>query len=55
MLHSLTTTAAVQTAAAIHPVEMQHLAVLALFAGSPPAPDAFATTAGARTTADQTG
>jgi len=55
MLHELTTMDATETAAAIHPVEMQHLAVLALLAGSPPAPDAFATTAGARTTVDQLG
>jgi Ferritin-like domain len=55
VLHRLTTTGATETAIAIHPVEMQHLAVLAMLAGSSPAPDAFATTAGARTTGDQTG
>ena len=51
----LTTTGALETAAAIQPVEMQHIAVFSLFAGSYPVPDSFATSSGARTTTDQLG
>jgi hypothetical protein len=51
----LTTTGALATAAAIQPVEMQHIAVFSLFAGSSPVPDSFATSSGARTTSDQLG
>jgi len=53
--HTLTTTGAIQTAAAIQPVEMQHVAILGLLAGSSPVPDSFATSVGARTTADTLG
>jgi hypothetical protein len=48
----LTTTGALQTAIAIHPVEMQHLAILAAFVSGTPVPDSFASTAGARTVGD---
>jgi hypothetical protein len=51
----LTTTGALQTAAAIQPVEMQHIAVLSLFDATYPVPDSFATSSGARTTTDQLG
>jgi hypothetical protein len=53
--HALATTGAIQTAAAIQPVEMQHVAILGLLAGSSPVPDSFATSVGARTTADALG
>ena len=53
--HALATTGAIQTAAAIQPVEMQHVAILGLLAGSSPVPDSFATSVGARTTADTLG
>jgi Ferritin-like domain len=48
----LTTTGAVQTAIAIQPVEMQHLAVLQLFVTSAPFAGSFASTSGARTVRD---
>ena len=48
----LTTAGAVQTAAAIQPVEMQHLAVLELFVTSAPLAGSFASTSGARTVGD---
>jgi hypothetical protein len=53
--NTLTTTGAIQTAAAIQPVEMQHLAILNLFVATDPVPDSFATTSGSRGTGDQIG
>ena len=43
----LTTPGALQTAAAIQPMELQHVAILAMLSGSDPVPGSFATTAGA--------
>jgi len=45
----LTTTGALQTAAAIQPVELQHVAMLEVLRGSDPVPASFATTEGALT------
>jgi hypothetical protein len=44
---TLTTPGALQTAAAIQPVELQHVAMLGLLTGSEPVPVSFATTTGA--------
>jgi hypothetical protein len=44
---TLTTTGALQTAAAIQPVELQHVAMLGLLAGNDPVPASFAETTGA--------
>jgi Ferritin-like domain len=44
--------AAIETAATIHPVEMQHAAILNFVLGKYPVPAAFATTAGAATLSD---
>ena len=44
---TLTTAGALQTAAAIQPMEMQHAAMLELLAGTDPVPASFATTTGA--------
>jgi hypothetical protein len=49
---TLTTTAALQTAIAIHPVEMQHVAVVNLFISGAPVPGSFASAAGARRVGD---
>jgi Ferritin-like domain len=51
----ITSTAGIQTAASIHPVEMQHAAILNFVLGKYPVPDAFAQTAGARMPADALG
>jgi hypothetical protein len=48
----LTTTGAVQTAIAIQPVEMQHVAILELFVTDTPVPGSFASATGARTVGD---
>ena len=47
--------AGLATAASIHPVELQHAAILHFLLGEYPVPDAFATTKGARTTSDKIG
>jgi hypothetical protein len=47
--------AGIKTAATIHPVEMQHAAILNFLLGEYPVPDAFAKTTGARTTKDKIG
>jgi hypothetical protein len=46
---------ALKTAASIHPVEMQHAAVLNFMLGNDPAPDGFAKTEGARPPSDYPG
>ncbi|HXZ62997.1 MAG TPA: ferritin-like domain-containing protein [Acidimicrobiales bacterium] len=46
---TLTTTGALETAAAIQPIELQHAAMLDVLTGSDPVPASFATTAGAIT------
>ena len=47
--------AGIKTAASIQPVEMQHAAILNFVLGQYPVPDAFAQTAGARSTSDMIG
>jgi hypothetical protein len=47
--------AGIKTAATIHPVEMQHAAILTFLLGEYPVPDAFAQQQGARTTGDKIG
>jgi len=47
--------AGLATAASIHPVELQHAAILHFLLGEYPVPVAFATTTGARTTSDKIG
>jgi hypothetical protein len=47
--------AGIQTAATIHPVEMQHAAILNFVLGQYPVPDSFAKTDGARSPSDQIG
>jgi len=47
--------AGIKTAATIHPVEMQHAAVLNFLLGQYPVPDSFAKTTGARTVKDKIG
>ncbi|MFN8025494.1 MAG: ferritin-like domain-containing protein [Acidimicrobiia bacterium] len=47
--------AGLATAASIHPVELQHAAILHFLLGEYPVPDAFAKTTGARTTSDKIG
>jgi hypothetical protein len=49
---ALSSESAVKVAASIHPVEMQHAAVLNLVLGNYPVPSAFNPTSSARTTAD---
>lgn len=49
---ALSTTSAIKVAASIHPVEMQHAAILNLVLGSYPVPNAFNPTSSARTTSD---
>lgn len=46
---------AIQTAASVHPVEMQHSAVLSFILGEYPVPNAFAKTDGARPPGDAIG
>ncbi len=48
-------TSAIQVAASIQPVEMQHAAILNFVLGNYPVPDPFAKTAGARTPDDKIG
>jgi len=48
-------TSAIQVAASIQPVEMQHAAILNFVLGNYPVPDAFAKTAGARSPDDKIG
>ena len=48
-------TSAIQVAASVQPVEMQHAAVLNFVLGNYPVPDAFAKTAGARSPDDEIG
>ena len=48
-------TGAIQVAASIQPVEMQHAAILNFVLGNYPVPDAFAKTDGARTPDDKIG
>jgi hypothetical protein len=48
----LTTTGALQTAVAIQPVEMQHVAVVELLLSTTPVAGSFASPAGARTIGD---
>src|SRR5262249_40189376 len=45
--------AGIKTAATIHPVEMQHAAILHFLLGEYPVPDAFAKTTGARPVTDK--
>jgi hypothetical protein len=45
----------IKTSASIQPVEMQHAAILNFVLGQYPVPDAFAQTAGARSTSDMIG
>jgi len=47
--------AGLATAASIHPVELQHAAILNFLLGEYPVPQSFATTTGARTTSDKIG
>jgi hypothetical protein len=47
--------AGIKTAATIHPVEMQHAAILNFLLGEYPVPDAFAKTTGARPVIDKIG
>jgi hypothetical protein len=47
--------AGIRTAASIHPVELQHAAVLHFVLGEYPVPDAFAQNTGARSTTDKIG
>jgi hypothetical protein len=47
--------AGIKTAATIHPVEMQHAAILHFLLGDYPVPDAFAKSTDARTTKDKIG
>lgn len=54
-ISEITNNNAMKIAASIHPVEMQHAAILNMFLGQYPAPDAFAKTDGARPTGDQVG
>ncbi|MGH9920688.1 MAG: ferritin-like domain-containing protein, partial [Nitrososphaerales archaeon] len=49
---ALSSTKAIQTAASIQPVEMQHAAILNLVLGSYPVPNAFNPTSSARSTSD---
>lgn len=49
----LQSAAAVRIAATIHPVEMQHAAVLEFLIGNYPVPDSFANSSGARPVSDQ--
>lgn len=49
---ALSSTKAIQTAASIHPVEMQHAAILNLVLGNYPVPNAFNPTSNARSTSD---
>lgn len=51
----LTNNAALQMSASIHPVELEHVALLNLFLGRPPVPDAFARVDGARPVTDTIG
>lgn len=51
-ISEVTSTKAVQTAASIQPVEMQHAAILNFVLGKYPVPDAFSPTSGARTPHD---
>lgn len=51
----LSTTGALQTAIAIQPVEMQHLAVIELLVSTTPVAGSFASPAGARTVGDSVG
>jgi hypothetical protein len=49
---ALSSKSAIQTAASIHPVEMQHAAILNLVLGNYPVPNAFNPTSSARSTTD---
>ncbi len=51
-IEALSSTKAIQTAASIHPVEMQHAAILNLVLGNYPVPNAFNPTSSARSTSD---
>jgi hypothetical protein len=54
-ISAVKTPAGIKTAATIHPVELQHAAILNFLLGQYPVPDAFAKTDGARTTKDKIG
>jgi hypothetical protein len=54
-ISAVTSTGAIQIAASIQPVEMQHAAILNFVLGNYPVPDSFAKTDGARTGSDQIG
>ena len=51
-IQALSSPKAIQTAASIHPVEMQHAAILNLVLGNYPVPNAFNPTGAARATSD---
>ena len=51
-ISELSSTKAIQTSASIHPVEMQHAAILNLVLGNYPVPNAFNPTSSARPTSD---
>ncbi len=54
-IDGVTSKPGIATAATIHPVEMQHAAILNFLLGQYPVPDTFAQKAGARTTSDKIG
>jgi hypothetical protein len=54
-IEALSSAKAIQTAASIHPVEMQHAAILNLVLGNYPVPNAFNPTSSARSTSDLAG